>query len=90
MKVRLTNTEYPDTIQIRKMKDGDIAVIVDWGRGNPEYVNLVVQRFDEHLAILGLPSGSGWSGAWAIGSSRLTSHDCRVRLLKSGETLVLE
>ncbi len=83
MKVRLVENGT-GTIPVSSMKDGEIAVIRSW-KHDTAYNGKIVQRFRDILVSIGQPEGNSWSGLF-----REPMHDCRVELLKSGATIVLE
>lgn len=81
--LRLAKKEN-SSIPVKEMKDGDIAVITNWGVNN--YVGRIVQRYKNYLLTLGAGSGFGW-GEYFINNKN--SHSNRVRLLEVGEVLVV-
>jgi len=78
--------EKPDSIPVTAMKDGDVAVIVQWDCG--PYAGRIVQRYKDSLICLGAISGAGWGTYFAF-RSNVDNTNCRVRILESGETLVV-
>lgn len=81
--VTLTKNK-PDT-HVFDLKDGQVAVITKWGCG---YEGRVIQRYGNHLIVLGKPNGDGWDNIF--GKPRESAKDCRVRILEDGETLVVQ
>jgi len=80
--VELTN-KTDNTIPVMELKDGQIAVITEWGNDNHEYDGQIVQRWNDNLIQIGEDSGESWT-------SLPNSDDCRVRVLEDGETLVIK
>lgn len=90
MKVRLKE-QNDGSIHVSKMKDGDMAVIMpSWG----SYEGTIVQRCDKSLVRLGYSKSEGWPSAFMLGRiyqiTETSSPQCRVRLLKPGDVLVIE
>jgi len=81
--IKLLKDEVPKGIWVGNMKDGDVGVIVAWACDEHEYVNQIVQRFDDILITIGESSGCVWHGM-----NKLDVR-CRVRLLEKGEKLVV-
>ena len=77
--IELVKKESPEGIWVGDMKDGDIGVIVNWEVSG--YSGLIVQRRDNDLIIIG--DTDGWSVVTNV------SKNCRVRLLKKGEILIV-
>jgi hypothetical protein len=80
--VELTN-KTDNTIPVRELKDGQIAVITEWCNDNHEYDGQIVQRWNDNLIHIGEGSGESWT-------SLPNSDECRVRVLADGETLVIK
>lgn len=74
------------SVHIDSMKDGDVAVIVEWGEYDNSHVGEVVQRYKNALVVLGKPSANCWTTMFTHGNS----NKYRVRILKKGEKLVVE
>jgi len=73
------NEEKVKTLLAKDLKDGQLAVIVE------EYSNYkgrIVQKYDNHLVSIGLPTGNGWHA----GADVVTLE---VRVLQDGETLTV-
>lgn len=81
--LRLKDKSKPD-VNVTEMKDGDIAVITDWSVG--EYVGQIVQRYGDDLVTV----GDNWGHSWSSFFQRNHSKQCRVRILESGDELVIE
>ena len=73
----------PGDIPVNKMKDGELGEVTSWSDGD-ENVGQIVQRYDTRLIFLGQNSGHSWP--WIFDA---TYPDCRVRLIKVGETIKL-
>jgi len=73
-----------DSISVFDLPDGKIAIITSWSES--ESVGMLVQRWNESLIALGLPSGLSWSTYFR------TNRDdkYRVRILRIGTTLIIE
>jgi hypothetical protein len=91
--LKLQGNEEKDVILARDMQDGDMAVVVSTGLAYNPQVGIVVQRIKfsfvsgattDVLVTLGAGSQHAWEPA-----SKL-SDSFKVRLLKPGETFVLE
>lgn len=67
------------SIHPSEMKDGDIAVILQWGGFN--YCGRIVQRYGDNLVALGLPKGQGWTNVNTL------TKDCQVSILEPGSQL---
>lgn len=74
-----------DSVHLLTMKDGDVAVIDQWGV-HLGYIGKVVQRYKDYLISVGEASGQGWGEVFANSSEM---KDCYVRILKSGAEIVL-
>lgn len=61
------------------MKDGDVAVIVQWPSG---YIGYIVMKLGEDLIQVGKPSGTGWPKKGGY-----TFNGCLVRLLGEGDVI---
>jgi len=81
--LRLKDRSKPD-VNVTEMKDGNIAIITDWPVG--KYVGWIVQRYGDNLATLGVNSKWGWSSFFKGDHSK----QFRVRILESGDELVIE
>jgi len=49
-----------DSIPVSYLRDGEIAVIVEIP-GRPQYIGKLLQRYYDHLVLLGEPGNLGWS-----------------------------
>jgi len=65
------------------MEDGEIGEITMWDY-TPENAGMVVQRYADLLICLGGESGKSYTTIFDY-----RQENCRVRILKSGEELVL-
>ena len=81
--LKLKQEKNPGVCNANDMKDGDVAVIVGWT--NVSFIGCIVQRYGSALITLGAPHGSGWSGFFSTGPA----EGCLVRILESGETLIV-
>lgn len=81
--------ESTDVVCLSEMKDGDIAVIVDWD-GRESYVGLVIQRliydgvtYEDRVILLGKDTGQSFS------SVKTWTHieNFTVKILKPGALL---
>ncbi len=79
---------YENDIPVKEMKDGDIAIITLWAniKSHPS-VGTLVHRYQNILVALGQQSGLSWDG---ILYSPDRQYGCRVRLLKSGDTILVD
>jgi len=68
------------------MEDGDVGMIVAWAYNM--YIDRVVQRYQNSLIAIGIPSDFAWPRVWSDDKCKLSS-DCRVQLLEKGEMLVV-
>ena len=76
-----------ETICVSDMKDGDVAIITNWIACRDLYVGRIVQRYQNFLLTVGASSINGWGEYF---SSTHDKSGCKVRLLKKGDTLVVE
>ena len=83
MSVKLTNQVIKD-IPVYEMKDGQIAVITNWGY-IPEYVGRIIQRYGNSLISIGMDCGK----AWPEFINEKPDNAYRVRLLQPGETITI-
>lgn len=90
--LELVKKEELNGIWVGDMKDGDVGVIVG---SNPSIFSEdyrrtgnIVQRYKNDLIGIGMPSYSGWHEAPKTPCYALP-QDCRIRLLKTGEMLVV-
>lgn len=94
--IRLKEQSKDDSICVDDMKDGDVGVVTSWAILT--YVGQIVQRYGKSLVALGNVKDRrmyrGFLVVWKVWPNYFPSHnrveECRVRLLKSGETLVVE
>jgi len=78
--------EQTDVVQLQKMKDGQIGVIVSWD-DCPHYIGRIVQRVGESLIELGEGLDRSWRDPFT--SNRLTSMNYIIRILPKGTILEL-
>lgn len=83
MSVKLTNQIVED-ISVYEMKDGQIAVITNWG-GSPYYNGEVIQRYGNSLITIGMDCGK----AWPEFINEKPDSRFRVRLLQPGEAITI-
>ena len=83
MSVKLTNQIVED-ISVFEMKDGQIAVITNWG-GSSYYNGKVIQRYGSSLITIGMDCRNGWPMLY----NGLPDSAYRVRLLKPGEAITI-
>jgi len=83
--LELVKKENTEGIWVGNMKDGDIGVIIEWG-SIIYCLGRIVQRYGNDLISIGMPSGDSWR---VLTPSRELSSNCRVRLLKKDEVLVV-
>jgi hypothetical protein len=72
-----------DVVSLKRMADGDLAVIVNW----PDYSKFtgwVVQRYKSILVMVGAVSGASFP---TIFDGDSTDYGCVVRILKAGEII---
>ena len=81
--LRLKDKSKSD-VSVTEMKDGDIAIITDWPGGG--YVGWIVQRYGDDLITV----GDNWGHGWSLFFKDDHSKQCRVRILESGDELVVE
>ena len=82
--LKLTSNEN-DSVCVSEMKDGDIAVVTSWQISS--YIGEIVQRYRDFLLVLGADSGKGWNEYFL--NPNISLHN-QIRILKKGETLVVE
>jgi len=80
--VELTN-KTDNTIPVRELKDGQIAVITHFGKNNDEYLGNIVQRYGDNLIQIGVERCESWEPLFEY-------NKCRVRVLADGETLTIK
>ena len=73
-----------DSIPVMEMNDGQLAVIVQWDNDS-NYNGIIVQRWRDHLIILG--GKDGWGNLFVSGNAYAINSKCRVRILQPGELL---
>ncbi len=78
--------QQESSIPVMEMKDGDIAVIVNWSTDSYKYVDRIVQRHESTLLTVGANYGKAWGPVFSDGRESLPDT-CRVRILEKGETL---
>ena len=83
-------TKTDKSIPLRDMKDGDIAKIVQWGRGiwDRRCCGEVVQRYKDFLVCVGKPSGQGWGKVFP--PDAFGEDDYRVEILPKGTVLEID
>jgi hypothetical protein len=79
----ILNENLQKGIDVRDMKDGEIAIIV-----SERYENLIVQRFGDTLISLGKSSEHSWCTILTI--DRSENIEMYVRVLQKGETLTIK
>jgi len=77
--------ERKTSVCVSEMKDGDVAVIVDWTCRS--YIGRVVQRYGDYLITIGGRCSQGWGEYF---KSENIGGSCEVRILEKDETLVVE
>ena len=82
--LKLVN-ENKDSVPIAEMRDGDVAVIMEWGA--PHHKGNIVQRHGKKLICLGMSEGHSWGN---LLTSLKSCSGNRVRILEAGETLIVE
>lgn len=75
--------KQPNDVPLSEMKDGDIAIITGWTYAH--YIGHIVQRYGDHLIVLGQPIGKGWTDMFK-GTATIYS-ELRVEILKPGTKL---
>ncbi len=81
--MKIVSEPGPKNIHVHAMKDGQIAVIVDWScAGN---VGKFVQRYGDALVSLGEHDGASWPNLFSNGVTLMDS--CQVRILKPGTVI---
>lgn len=68
------------SVPVDQMEDGDLAVITEWTIDR--HIGEVVQRYEDVLIGIGQPNTAAWSEILGGNNS-----NCRVRLLKAGESI---
>lgn len=86
MKVSLK--KETEGIPVTEMKDGDLAVILHWNDVK-ERVGKVVQRYGDHLIIIGMENWTGWRNLYGSVKKDFDYNNCYVRLLEDGDELVI-
>jgi len=81
--MKLHLKEQDNTIPVYDLKDGQIAVIIDWDYQG--YVGRIVQRYEDILVTLGRSNGSAFTTALTNRNEKL-----RVRVLEPGTLLEIE
>jgi hypothetical protein len=76
--------ETTPSIPLLDMQDGQIAVITDWT--SSQYVDQIVQRWNNHLIRLGAPAGSSWPDIFRRRYEEVSPRN-RVRILPPGTKL---
>lgn len=84
MSVKLHGRKPDETIPVREMADGDIAVVTEWR--DEQCVGWIVTRYKESLVAIGKEGLDGWEGLWSDGKCRLQDK-YRVRILQPGELI---
>jgi hypothetical protein len=84
--LKLKEDKPIDIICAKDMGDGQIGVIIKWS--GDFYLGYIIQRYGNYLITLGAKKGQGF-GQYFSGQ---THHDenCQVRILKKGETLIVD
>lgn len=77
----------PVDITLSEMKDGEIAIITQWGIDDRNHAGDLVQRYGNCLVRLGRPHGNGWSDIFRSDGMLMQSKDYRVRVLPKGTKL---
>ena len=75
--MKIHKEAQPGDIQVKDLKEGDVAVITHWD-GITRYVGLVVIRYRDSLHAVG--EQSNWPNI-------PEDHNCRVRVLPKGTLL---
>ena len=68
-----------NVVQMKDLKDGQIAVIID--KSYPSYCGKIVQRYKGCGISIGQVSGNGWAG--------IEYNTFEVRILREGERLTI-
>jgi len=68
-----------NVVQMKDLKDGQIAVVVD--KRYPSYCGRIVQKYKGCGVSIGQQSGEGWTG--------IESNTLEVRILRDGERLTI-
>ena len=74
MSAKLVKSEKNSEVQMRDLKDGQVAIITD-----NTYNGRIVQRYQNYCVAIGMPEGSSFSN---VKVNTLT-----VRILESGELI---
>lgn len=83
--VKIAQEPKDNTISVLDMKDGDIAIIVDWS--SRDHLGKIVQRYKDNLITVGKHSGEGWSSFFLTTDE---SPKRRVRILPKGTLLEID
>lgn len=79
-------SEIADGVPVSEIRDGDIAIILEWAGASCHY-GKIVQRYKDSLITLGEASGEGWSNGFKKWEDR---KDLLVRILPKGTELVID
>jgi hypothetical protein len=77
------NENLQKSIDVRDMKDGEIAIIV-----SVNYKDVIVQRFGNRLISLGISCNNSWESILTV--DRCLQTVIYVRVLQIGETLTIK
>lgn len=77
MSVKLLETVVENTVRMRDLKDGQLAIILDRA-----YTNIIVQRFGDNCIAIGKPTGYHWT--------EVHKNTLCVRVLKAGELIEVQ
>jgi len=84
MSVRIESSNRPRDLCVNDMRDGQLGIVVRWSYDNC-VLGRIVQRCKDVIIVLGESSGSSHT---TVLNNR--NEDCRVRLLETGEKIVVE
>ena len=73
------NKKEKTVVQMKDLKDGQIAVVVD--KSYPSYCGKIVQRYKGYGVSIGQYSSYGWAN--------IESNSLYVRILRDGERLTI-
>ena len=87
MGVRLEH-EKVTSVPVQAMHDGELAVVEAWEL-HPGRVGSIFQRFGDYFVEVGRHSGSAVACVWGSMALNEPVKGCRVRVLESGEKIVI-
>ena len=77
MSVKLLETVVENTVRMRDLEDGQLAIVLDAG-----YKNTIVQRYGNNCVAIGKSVGYSWD--------EVHKNTLPVRILKAGELIQIQ